>query len=35
MLNLDELFNCIKVRQATGKVIQEVKDQLVQQAAQI
>ena len=35
MHKLDELFNRIQMRQATGKAIMEVKDQLAQQAAQM
>ena len=35
MRKLDELFNRIQMRQATGKAIREVKDQLVQQAARM
>ena len=35
MHNLDKLFNRIQMRQATGKAIEEVKDQLVQQAVQM
>ena len=35
MHKLDKLFNRIQMRQATGKAIMEVKDQLAQQAVQM
>ena len=31
---LDELFSCVQMRQATGKAIMEMNDQLAQQAGE-
>ena len=35
MQKLEKLFSCVQTRQAAGKAIKEMKDQVMQQAARI